>query len=293
MSLDLSSPLLLETVIFQRRSPTLLSRALGVSEAEVADQVDQLVAQGILRVVADDGRFLVEPELPAVRDAVAAEHRGLIDAWLQAKAPDPERWRPVGPADLAPLTKGLCRGVRRVTLVLGGPEPLAMAVLRALEPEQHRFRDAAELRLLAPRTELLAQAERLASLADSRPAVRAAGQLAIGVAIFQDIGALVWGDGVVHARVGGQEALVPGELTDLEALAEVLYEAGADPATVTPETVAALLAEGLTDAAAARRLGITDRQFRRHVAGLMDDLAATSRFQAGVRGQGLLGHPGS
>ncbi|WP_144276673.1 response regulator transcription factor [Parenemella sanctibonifatiensis] len=289
MSEDLRSPLLVETVIFQRRSPTLLSRALGVSEAAVAEEVDLLVAEGVLRIAAEEGRFLIEPDLAAVREALAAELRGLIDAWQQTQQPDPQQWRRVGPAELVPLTRGLCRGVRRVTVILGGPAPVATAMLRALEAEQHRFRDAAELRLLAPRTELLAHAERLASLVDDRLAVRADDQIGSGFAVFEGSGALAWTDGAVSARAGGAQALEPEELGDLEALAELLYEAGSDPAVVTPEAVAALLAEGLTDTAAARRLGITDRQFRRHVAQLMDELGATSRFQAGVRGQGLLG----
>ena len=47
--------------------------------------------------------------------------------------------------------------------------------------------------------------------------------------------------------------------------------------------IAKLLAEGLTDEAIARRLGISLRACRRHVARLMRDLDAVSRFQAGMR----------
>jgi DNA-binding CsgD family transcriptional regulator len=43
-----------------------------------------------------------------------------------------------------------------------------------------------------------------------------------------------------------------------------------------------LLADGATDETAARKLGISLRTARRHVANLMTDLAATSRFQAGA-----------
>ena len=42
-----------------------------------------------------------------------------------------------------------------------------------------------------------------------------------------------------------------------------------------------LLAAGLTDEAAARRLGRSVRTTRRQVAALMDKLGASSRFQAG------------
>jgi DNA-binding CsgD family transcriptional regulator len=43
-----------------------------------------------------------------------------------------------------------------------------------------------------------------------------------------------------------------------------------------------LLAEGVTDETAARHLGVSLRTARRHMAGLMSRLAATSRFQAGA-----------
>ncbi len=43
-----------------------------------------------------------------------------------------------------------------------------------------------------------------------------------------------------------------------------------------------LLAAGVTDETAARHLGVSLRTARRHVATLMNQLAATSRFQAGV-----------
>ena len=49
------------------------------------------------------------------------------------------------------------------------------------------------------------------------------------------------------------------------------------------ETVLRLLAEGLTDDAMARRIGVSVRTVRTEVAGLMASLDARSRFQAGLR----------
>jgi DNA-binding CsgD family transcriptional regulator len=60
------------------------------------------------------------------------------------------------------------------------------------------------------------------------------------------------------------------------------------PATGSRELAAAqrellkLLADGATDESVARHLGISLRTARRHVAALMTNLAATSRFQAGA-----------
>ena len=48
-------------------------------------------------------------------------------------------------------------------------------------------------------------------------------------------------------------------------------------------TIAGLMAKGYTDEVLARKLGMSVRTCRRHIAGLMRDLDAVSRFQAGVR----------
>ncbi|WP_260146603.1 helix-turn-helix transcriptional regulator [Streptomyces sp. 2132.2] len=57
------------------------------------------------------------------------------------------------------------------------------------------------------------------------------------------------------------------------------------------ETIVRLLAAGLKDEAIARRLGMSLRTARRHIADIMEELGAASRFQAGARAaaQGLLG----
>ncbi len=55
-------------------------------------------------------------------------------------------------------------------------------------------------------------------------------------------------------------------------------------------TILEALGSGLTDAAAARRLGVSLRTYRRRVAELMAALEAGSRFQAGLRA-GELGLP--
>ncbi|MER6027744.1 helix-turn-helix transcriptional regulator [Streptomyces sp. NPDC001851] len=56
------------------------------------------------------------------------------------------------------------------------------------------------------------------------------------------------------------------------------------------ETIVRLLAAGLKDEAVARRLGMSLRTARRHIADIMEELGAGSRFQAGFRAsaRGLL-----
>ncbi|MFI9201352.1 LuxR C-terminal-related transcriptional regulator [Streptomyces sp. NPDC053048] len=47
-------------------------------------------------------------------------------------------------------------------------------------------------------------------------------------------------------------------------------------------TILRLLATGMKDEVVARRLGMSPRTFRRHIASIMDELHAESRFQAGI-----------
>ncbi|WP_194910782.1 hypothetical protein [Catenulispora rubra] len=52
------------------------------------------------------------------------------------------------------------------------------------------------------------------------------------------------------------------------------------------QSIARLMAEGLTDDVVARRLGMSVRTCRRHIAALLRDLDSVSRFQAGVQAAG-------
>lgn len=101
-------------------------------------------------------------------------------------------------------------------------------------------------------------------------------------------GAAVYGDESVQAVVIRDSTLISHLCGMFEAIwlsgivmnpRELGYgDAGNDLA----RAVAALLAEGHKDEVIARRLGISVRSCRRHVAGLSQELGAQSRFQAGV-----------
>ncbi|MFB8230358.1 LuxR C-terminal-related transcriptional regulator [Cellulosimicrobium sp. NPDC055967] len=72
----------------------------------------------------------------------------------------------------------------------------------------------------------------------------------------------------------------------LRALAESEWgraRAADDALAPSEDTLLRLLAEGKTDTAVAARLGVSPRTVRRHAAGLMGRLGATSRFEAGAR----------
>jgi DNA-binding CsgD family transcriptional regulator len=57
----------------------------------------------------------------------------------------------------------------------------------------------------------------------------------------------------------------------------------AEAADDLQQSIAALMARGFTDEVMARKLGMSVRTTRRHIAALMQDLGAVSRFQAGAR----------
>jgi DNA-binding CsgD family transcriptional regulator len=62
------------------------------------------------------------------------------------------------------------------------------------------------------------------------------------------------------------------------------HDAGyAEVADDLQQTIAGLMAKGYTDEVLARKLGMSVRTCRRHIAALMRELDAVSRFQAGVR----------
>lgn len=66
-------------------------------------------------------------------------------------------------------------------------------------------------------------------------------------------------------------------------MSEVTEKTLADRPTEMEQRMIAMMSSGVTDDVAARRLSISERTFRRHMASLLDRLGATSRFQAGIR----------
>lgn len=84
-----------------------------------------------------------------------------------------------------------------------------------------------------------------------------------------------------------EPALVRQMVTQYSGLWRSAHSVGTGPedslAVDTVRDVVRALADGLSDSAAARRLGISERTLRRRVAAVLDLLGATSRFEAGVK----------
>lgn len=113
------------------------------------------------------------------------------------------------------------------------------------------------------------------------------------VLIIDDTVALIPAPGAVEVTVVRQPAVV----RQLAHFFEAAWTQAADPqgAVAIPEgteielkhRIVQLLAEGAKDETVARHLGISLRTCRRHIAEILDQLGASSRFQAGVRAAAL------
>ncbi|MCX4751342.1 LuxR C-terminal-related transcriptional regulator [Kitasatospora sp. NBC_01287] len=97
-----------------------------------------------------------------------------------------------------------------------------------------------------------------------------------------------------NTKLGALCTREPGILAALIALFEHTWETavplGADPSSVRStglnsieKELLRLLATGLTDEAAGKRLGVSLRTVRRQMAAIMERLEATSRFEAGLK----------
>ncbi|MBF8194306.1 helix-turn-helix transcriptional regulator [Nonomuraea sp. K274] len=97
------------------------------------------------------------------------------------------------------------------------------------------------------------------------------------------------------ARAGAVQVNARGVLAGLLALFEHTWTV-ADPLkpedddsealSLQQRELLALLGQGLTDEAAAKRLGVSQRTVRRMMAGLMQEMGARSRFEAGLKVSG-------
>ena len=96
-------------------------------------------------------------------------------------------------------------------------------------------------------------------------------RLAEGAAFFED-----------RLLVEGLQALADRTFRHSVTLDQVPADGSPIGPSALEQRVIRLMSTGVTDDVAARRLYVTDRQYRRYVAAVMRRLGATSRFQAGM-----------
>ncbi|MGH3859111.1 hypothetical protein [Actinokineospora sp.] len=132
---------------------------------------------------------------------------------------------------------------------------------------------------------------KIKKLIDAGAVVRTASHIPRAAAVFDRSSAVLLGDGAAEAsasRVRHDEVVefllaVIDHLWDSATPLESFESGYAEVADELQQTVACLMAKGFTDEVVARKLGMSVRTCRRHIAALMSDLHAVSRFQAGVQ----------
>jgi DNA-binding CsgD family transcriptional regulator len=126
-------------------------------------------------------------------------------------------------------------------------------------------------------------------------AVRVSGACRFSALVFDRGTAILW-----EPTAGSPECLLVRSQTIITPLLEAIeaaWQSGTDLGgfdelrgnhrAAQRRSVLSLLSAGVTDDAGAKRLGISVRTYRRHVADIMTRLGATSRFDAGLRAASL------
>ncbi|MGF1663938.1 MAG: LuxR C-terminal-related transcriptional regulator [Kineosporiaceae bacterium] len=213
-----------------------------------------------------------EELLQRVRGAVETAPGSLADAW---PPPDAQQW-------LEPAV-----ATARVVRCLIGVGLDCSGVAQALG----RTRAGASVRVLATpdRLRVPGAVHCLDSVVAGGGTVRTCVQpIPLLLVILDGRVAFVQGTSCTAARVHGPPLLrtLTGLWEGLWASSQSVRRAPAPGVeTLTSErhrTVLRLLAEGAKDESAARELGVSVRTYRRYVAVLMDDMGASTRFQAGA-----------
>ncbi|MGC5361560.1 helix-turn-helix transcriptional regulator [Streptomyces sp. DT24] len=298
-----------------RAGVAALSAALGSSEEAVRVALDELSELALVRPSAEDAGRLraVSPDigmeiLMARRQAQLTEQQQRLDASRAAAVQliaeyaelTPDTSHPgveqlVGLDRIRDRLVSLTHGTREEVLSFSPDSVLTEAAIAASRPLN---------------AELLGRGVRmrtvyLDSVRNSRPTiehanwlaglggqVRTAASLPIRMLIVDRATALIPVNS--HDTAAGAAVLTgEGMLTALRALFETAWSVaqpladvpacGAHDLTAQQAAAVRLLAEGYTDDAIAKRLGVSPRTARRIANDLMDRLSARSRFEAGVR----------
>ncbi|MFG2332819.1 helix-turn-helix domain-containing protein [Streptomyces sp. NPDC048604] len=294
-----------------------LSTRLSISPCEVGDCLDQLLDMGLLQPSRDRTGMLraVSPEIGfevilrrhetelLCRQQQIAQGKEAMARMLAAYAHDRGGTDPGRGEELLGLD-AIQRRLERLTQELqeeclaiepGGAQ--SQASLDAARPLDERalhrgvrlmtiYQDSARN---DPATHANAR-----WLSDRGGQVRTAPETPPRLLIFDRRVAVVPID-PADTRRGALLTTAPGIVASLVTLFEQTWESavslGADPRSGAGETglspaergLLKLLASGLTDEAAGKRLGVSVRTVRRQMAVLMDRLDATSRFEAGLK----------
>ena len=285
---------------------------LGLEIHEAVAAIDELIESHLLREEFDSGRLLVpvDPKIaaaalvsPMEREIYQRHERiAQIRERIEMFHPDYASVPSAQPEPVEHIVGAMeVRGYLRVATDSARQEIL---VLQPGPREGGEFDDSlhacanllargVSVRIVYPhrnRAEL-ATRMRLSSLASAGAKVRTVSHVPRPAVVFDATTAFLLGStrGVLSAsrvRDDGILAFLLGMFNDLWDGATPVDGADTGYAEVTDDlwqTIATLMANGFTDEVMARKLGMSVRTCRRHIAALMRELDAVSRFQAGTR----------
>ncbi|MEW9337425.1 helix-turn-helix transcriptional regulator [Streptomyces tanashiensis] len=293
-----------------------LSARLGLTQTQVRASLDQLVDLGLLRPSRDSPGALraVRPELGLEvllrrqETEVARQQKELAHSRAAAAQVVSEfaELRPNTEVDGAERLVGMDAIQNRLEELAHGLARECLAILPggALSEASMEASRPLDRRALARGIEMCSVYQDsarndLATLAYARWLTEQGGQVRTSpllpprLLVFDRTVAVVPID-PDNSRMGALCTSAPGIVASLVTLFEQTWEAavplGADRPRATdtgptgPELeLLRLLASGMTDEAASKRLGVSLRTVRRQMAALMERLHATSRFEAGLK----------
>lgn len=260
-------------------TPAGLAAIVGVPLPELVPHVNDLVAQGALSCRVADGRWILTPgKAKAVEQLAPADDTGVLAGWVAASRARRGRGSiPIqSSTEIALVSRRFSERCTGATFLVSCLIEQAASLRRPLTAaiSAVRARGLAVQLVAGRRCWQNPEGRRvLVDLSRSGVDARVAHQVPT---------LLLWhGAGALHVtaenswlQVQGADSLLP--------LATMHHRHAARVSGGLDGELLHLLAGGATDAMAARHLGISERQVRRHVASLMEELGADSRFQAGV-----------
>ncbi|MGX7825897.1 hypothetical protein ACTG9Q_12465 [Actinokineospora sp. 24-640] len=284
---------------------------LGITAQDAETAVRLLVDHGLLRPSADPAGgfepvdpevatasavFSVEREIYQRREQIdqIRERFGAFREFSAERGPSPfvAIDRLTDPVQVRGLLKTATDACRVEVLVLLPNSATAAELERLVSGHLAGIARDIEVRVVCQhrsRTDLAARVK-LKRLVDAGLSVRTVSHVPRAAAVFDCATAVLFGlagDGDAVARVSDD-----GVVRFLLDLFNNLWDQGtpltddtigyAPVADDLQRTIAALMAEGYTDEVIARKLDMSVRTCRRHIAALLRDLDAISRFQAGV-----------
>lgn len=278
MESDIELSILEQAIIAPPVTLGSLAHDLEVGVNDLTPHIKRLTHTGVLEIAttSDGSQLALAAGTPSAVNATMP-HSPVVDAWLlmhEACAGHGTRALHA-PSEFVHIAASFARTATGLTLLLPpAPDPLAAQIYsHYLEAAKHASRQGLTPNLLIAKSLLRsAEGQRCCDAVASLGAeIRSARHVDVPLIAWEGVGlALILPDQVIAGML------------DVREYVAATFQAGRKLQELSRDTVIEMLSEGNTDAVSARKLGMSERQFRRHVSNLMQELGSSSRFQAGI-----------